>query len=104
MFDDLESFANHVSDNDHEWWPFLFLRPDRDERMTSGRVAALAALYGIFAGLLVNVALRLTGQHAELSPLLFPAATTLGLFAIYRLTFAACWNRRAARISRGDRP
>jgi hypothetical protein len=104
MFDDLERLANHVSDTDHEWWPFLFLRPERDERMTSRRVALLAALYGVFAGLLVNIVLRLTGEHGGLSPLAFPAATTLGLFAVFRLTFAASWNRRAARLSRGERP
>jgi hypothetical protein len=104
MFDDLERLANHVSDTDLEWWPFLFLRPEPCERMTSGRVAVRAALYGVFAGLLVNIVLRLTGEHRGMSPLAFPVATTLALFAVFRLTFAACWNRRAARISRGERP
>jgi hypothetical protein len=103
MIEGLERFANHVTDTDQEWGPFLFLRPERGERMTSVRVAALAALYGIFAGFFVNAVVRITGEHAEsLHPLLFPLATTLGFFAIYRFTFAVCWNRRAERIARGD--
>jgi len=104
MMDELEQYVNHVNDTDREWGPFLFLRPSREERMTSLRVAKLAALYGVLAGLFVNVIVRLTGEHAEsLSPLLFPLATTLGFFAIYRFTFAACWNRRAERLARGQR-
>jgi hypothetical protein len=35
--------------------------------------------------------------------LLFPIAITLGFFALYRFTFAACWNRRAERLGRGAR-
>jgi hypothetical protein len=99
MIDDLERVLNCVNDMDTEWGPLLFLRPERHERMTSLRVAQLAALHGILAGVIVNVVVRLTGEHAEsLHPLLFPVATTLGFFALYRSTFAACWNRRADRL------
>ena len=104
MIEGLERMVNHVNDTDHEWGPFLFLRPERYERMTSRRVAALAALHGVLAGVIVNVVVRLTGEHAEtLHPLLFPLAIPLGFFAVYRFTFAACWNRRAERLARGAR-
>ncbi len=104
MIDDLERCVNHVNDMDQEWGPFLFLRPERHKPMTSLRVGQLAALYGVLGGLLVNVVVRVTGEHADtLHPLLFPLATTLGFFAIYRFTFAACWNRRAERLGRGAR-
>jgi hypothetical protein len=50
------------------------------------------------------VVVRLTSEHAaSLHPLLFPVATTLGFFALFRLTFAASWNRRAERMARGAR-
>ena len=29
----------------------------------------------------------------------YSLATTLGFFAVYRFTFAACWNRRAERLT-----
>ncbi len=104
MIEGLEQFVNDVSDLDREWWPFVFLRPARTERMTSLRVMALAALYGVLAGLFVNVIARTSGQGAgALHPLLFPVGATLGFFAVYRLTFAVCWNRRAERLLRGER-
>jgi hypothetical protein len=104
MIDDLERALNHVNDMDHEWGPFLFLRPERHERMGSFRVAQLAALYGVLTGVVVNVVARLTEAHAvSLHPLLFPTAITAGFFAVHRFTFAASWNRRAERIARGAR-
>ena len=104
MIEGLERFVNYVSDLDHEWGPLLFLRPARDERMSSARVALIAALYGVLAGCLVDVVVRLSGEHAEsLHPLFFPASATLGFFVVYRFTFAAGWNRRAERLLRGER-
>ncbi|HEY2516682.1 MAG TPA: hypothetical protein VGI39_37690 [Polyangiaceae bacterium] len=104
MIEELERALNHASDMDHEWGPLLFLRPERYERMSSRRVATLSVLYGALAGVIVNVLVRFTGEHARaLHPLLFPCAITLGFFMFYRFTFAACWNRRAERMARGAR-
>lgn len=104
MIEDFERALNHASDMDHEWGPFLFLRPEPYERMTSRRVAALSVLYGVLAGVVVNLLLRLSSEHTRtLHPLLFPCAITLGFFTLYRFTFAACWNRRAERLARGSR-
>src|SRR5258706_4439162 len=100
--DGLEQFANYLTDMDREWWPFLFLRPQQHERMGSRRVAALAALYGVFAGLLMNVVAILAGHHpGAFNPFLFPVGATLGFFVVYRFTFAYFWNRRAPRLARG---
>jgi hypothetical protein len=100
--DGLEQFANYLSDMDREWWPFLFLRPQQHERMGSRRVAILAALYGVLAGLFVNVVLVLSGYRADsFNPLLFPVGATVGFFLVYRFTFAYFWNRRAERLGRG---
>ncbi len=99
--DGLEQFANYLTDMDREWWPFLFLRPQPEERMSSLRVAALAALYGVLAGLFVNVVLVASGRSNDsFNPFLFPVGATLGFFVVYRFTFAYFWNRRAARLRR----
>jgi hypothetical protein len=105
MIDGLEQLVNGLNDTDHGWWPFLFLRPEPDERMTTLRIAALAALYGLLPGVLVNALVRWTGEHGDsLHPLFFPLATTLAFFTLFRFTFAACWNRRADRLGRQRLP
>lgn len=102
--DGLEQFANYLSDMDREWWPFLFLRPQQHQRMGTRRVLALAALYGVLAGLFANIVLAVTGHGAgSFNPFLFPVGATIGFFVIYRFTFAYFWNRRAERLSRGMR-
>ena len=51
----MEDVANWISDMDRSWWPFGFLRPVPDARISSFRVALIAMLYGVFAGMLANV-------------------------------------------------
>jgi hypothetical protein len=97
----VEELANHVSDMDLSWSPFLFLRPEQHERLTSGRCFVLAALYGTMGGAAIDAymafAARTTGATLP-SPLLFPLALVLGFFVVYRLTFAVAWNMRADRL------
>jgi hypothetical protein len=106
-FDHLEAMLNWVSDQDLQWWPFLFLRPAQNERLGTRRVAAVSALLGLFFGMLANVLMALTNSHAasKVSVLALPAWLTLPLatsvlfFVFFRLTFAASWNRRARRLA-----
>ncbi|HEY6556795.1 MAG TPA: hypothetical protein VI072_05965 [Polyangiaceae bacterium] len=97
----VERLVNWVSDNDREWWPFLFLRPREHERMGSRRVLALAVLHGFFAGMLANAVLALTAGPGGpgVSIWMFPVWTTLVFFVLYRSTFAYFWNRRAQRLT-----
>jgi hypothetical protein len=101
--DELEDVLNTVNDHDGQWWPFVFLRPGQQERMTSLRVAALSLLLGTFFGMLANVVVALTATAAHRPHVIvFPLATALGFFAIFRATFAYSWNRRAARLRARD--
>ncbi len=107
MLEMLEELFNSVSDTKLSWWPFLFLRPRKSQRMTNARIFFIALLYGLVGGLAANILFRLDSRP-EIHPLVFPVAATLGLFVFYRLTFAYFWNARAARLARirgflGDR-
>jgi len=102
LLDDLEHIANTLSDSDRHWWPFVFLRPPREVRISTARSALLAVLYGVFAGVLGNLLLALVGKR--LSPWLLPVGVTLGCFVAIRLLTATFWNRRAARLARGRPP
>lgn len=95
--DEVERFLNWLSDKDAEWWPFLFMRPDRDQRMSNLRVLALAILYGVFAGTFTDAWIALAGRANEVSVFTFPIVATFAFFVGFRFTFAAAWNRRAAR-------
>jgi len=98
--DEIERMLNWVSDQDREWWPFLFLRPVPEAPMSSLRVALFSALYGIFFGMLANVFVASTSREfVQLNVLTLPACTSAAFFVVYRLTFARCWNRRARRLS-----
>jgi hypothetical protein len=107
--DDLENMLNWVNDQDHQWWPFLFLRPAPHEAMRSRRVAAVALLNGFFFGMLANLAVAFTDpSHAHAlrlgalpTWLTLPLATSVLFFVFFRLTFAYTWNRRAHRLSQG---
>jgi hypothetical protein len=106
-FDHVEAMLNWVSDQDLQWWPFLFLRPAQDERLGTRRVAAVSALFGLFFGMLTNVVIVLTNSRAAAGLSVFalpawltlPIATSVLFFAFFRLTFAASWNRRARRLT-----
>ncbi len=97
--DELEAWANWLNDLDTEWWPFVFLRPEPYERMTTARVALLAVLYGGFAGTFADAMIALSGKAGALNPWLFPVSVTAIVFVVYRCTFAYFWNRRAARLT-----
>jgi hypothetical protein len=95
----LEELFNELSDLDMGWWPFLFLRPARDARMTSDRCLLLAALYGVFLGLFLNILMRFARVEDQVHPMVLPLALTAVMFVLHRLTFAYFWNRRADRLS-----
>lgn len=101
LLDELERYTNKLNDWDLQWWPFLFLRPARDQRLGTGRVVLLALLYGLFGGLLANVVFALAGQPHE--PWAYPLLFTACLFLAYRGIYAFCWNRRAERLQRTAR-
>jgi hypothetical protein len=94
-----EDVLNVISDLDQNWWPFVFLRPERHQKITWARTALLAILYGVFAGTLVNALVKLGGGEENINPWMFPVGATVGFFLVFRMTFAFGWNRRAARLS-----
>ena len=98
--DEFERVANWVNDMDAEWWPFLFMRPSPDRKMTDARVLALAILYGVFAGMMMNACIALSGKANHVHVLMLPAIATAMFFVGFRFTLAWAWNRRVDRDAR----
>ena len=101
---DFERVANWVNDMDAEWWPFLFMRPPQDRKMTNTRVFALAVLYGVFAGMMMNAFIALSGKSGQVHVLMLPVVATAMFFVAFRFTLAWAWNRRVDRDNGPARP
>ena len=97
--DQLEAAVNEVSDKDWSWWPFLWLRPEKDAHLSLGRIASISVLYGVPASVLSELGIKL--QYAASVPelvgigLLFP----LMFFCFGSVVVAPMWNRRAERLT-----
>ncbi len=98
--DALESVVNEISDKDRSWWPFLWLRPAKHERMSLRRLVSIAILYGLPCG----AALAFLAWLALPNPPNEVAAPIVGFPVL--LLFAGTvvvgpmWNRRAHRLER----
>jgi H+/Cl- antiporter ClcA len=94
---------NELNDRDDMWGPLLFLRPERHQPLTLGRVVTLSALLGAFFGMLGNVALRLMlhfGAGYRPPIWLMPTLLTAMYFVCGQLSLVAAWNRRARLLTR----
>ncbi|MEO8874815.1 MAG: hypothetical protein ABI461_04435 [Polyangiaceae bacterium] len=92
----VEDALNAMSDQDVSWWPFLELRPQTHEHLSTRRVLKMSLCYG---PLLAMILLLATIQHASLQAALTIVIAAIALsFVIYRVTFAVAWNRRAERL------
>jgi hypothetical protein len=103
----LEQFLNRLTDQDWGWWPFVSLRPKRDEKMTTDYVAKIALVYGSIGGFVFSVVVILLGSlyggpppfhDAVWMVVIFTALLIVFFIPGYRLTFAVAWNRRAERL------
>lgn len=107
MLSDNQTFPDHVfndfCDNDSNWGPLLFLRPERSEAIGTLRMAVGAVLlglpFGLFGSILFALYSRVTGQEA-LTLMYFPLVLIVLYGIVARLTVVRAWNRRAERLAR----
>jgi hypothetical protein len=99
----MESFMNALTDKDSGWWPFLRLRPQKDQMMTTLMVAKFSCCFGPFYGCVLYLLFALKDEEFSFPrAVIFIAFFTLLFFVLYRITFACFWNKRAKRLqSRG---
>lgn len=95
--DFLAGFHNWVADKDFVWWPFSFLRPEKNSPMTFKIVFQLTLAFGglafvMFTALaLMNNALSFKYVVATL------ASCFLGFFFWFSIITKPLWNRRALK-------
>ncbi len=96
--DQIEEAVNEVSDRDWTWWPFLFLRPGKDEDLSLARVVSVSVLYGLPASVLLAFGVFFARGPATSEVLIAAAAFPLLFLFIGSVIVAPMWNRRAARL------
>jgi ABC-type uncharacterized transport system permease subunit len=111
MMRKIEDVANRLTDQDWGWWPFLFLRPQKHETMTSRHVLKMSLFYGPFYSLIlilpIIVLLLRSSKLIDLSlwiPIFagFTVIYTVIFFIAYLFTFAYFWNLRADRLQNSE--
>ncbi len=86
-----------LQDQDIEWWPFQFLKPSPEERLSQRRVALLSVLHTLPITLLFAIVSRLDGEQIDLFA--FSAAVCVGAHVVLWGAVAVPWNNRALRLS-----
>lgn len=96
----LEHFVNRLTDMDWGWWPFLHLRPNRDQDIDDRLLARMSLYYGSTYGAVLAgyFALHGTGPFTFWHFVRVVVFFMVAFFVFYRITFAYYWNRRAARL------
>jgi hypothetical protein len=96
--DQLEAAVNEVSDKDWAWWPFLWLRPEKEQHLSLVRIAVISVLYGLPASVLAELGIKL--QYAATVPELIATSLVFPLlFLFFGSVFVApMWNRRASAL------
>ncbi len=102
LLDRIEDLVNDMSDKDWSWWPFLWLRPAREARLSLRRSFVMTALYGLPLALVLCVGFRLTmpRAHAEQAALVALVSVPLAFLFHLSVVIGPMWNRRAERLAR----
>ncbi|HSW61561.1 MAG TPA: hypothetical protein VLJ60_12235, partial [bacterium] len=101
---ELENYMNFSSDMDSLWWPFLMLRPQKDERISNRLLIKMSLYFGIFYGVIYGIFLgiflymkNISYLYIILSISAFVICFIIYFFLACKTTFVLFWNRRAER-------
>ena len=96
--DQIEDVVNEVSDRDWTWWPFLFLRPEKNVDLSLARVVSVSVLYGLPASVLLAFGVFFARGPSTSEVLTAASAFPLLFLFIGSVIVAPMWNRRADRL------
>ena len=95
---------NELCDADALWGPLVFLRPQPHKNFGLPRLLLVTSLFGIFYGMVGNVALAIFRRVGLCDPVAvywLPLILTVTSFICGAITFLPAWNTRA-RQSRSE--
>lgn len=101
-----EVIHNTLSDQDWVWWPFLFLKPKKDQKITQILIFKMIPCFSIY---MVLFRLIMSGLFNGVLPssndILKTFVTAFVFFFIwFNVITATLWNRRAERLKKISTP
>lgn len=98
LFDLLALFHNWLSDKDFMWWPFSFLRPEKNVIMTFKDTALMTGCFGTLAFLMFAImAVMNNAMNFEYAVAIFFSCYG-GFFCWFNLITKPLWNYRARKL------
>lgn len=92
-------FHNWVSDKDFIWWPFSFLRPEKQQPITMSLVLQMTACFSGL-GTLMFAAFAIVNNMFTASGVFQTLSLSFVLFFLwFTLITRTFWNRRARKLS-----
>lgn len=104
LFDLLTMFHNWVSDKDFVWWPFSFLRPEKDELITFKLSLLMTACFGGLAFSFFTVFSIMNNVLTASSLVMTFLSCFPGFFIWFNAVTRPLWNRRARQLQEEKRP
>lgn len=102
MQNNVINFLNFLSDKDSGWFPFLFLRPEKNEKIGLKQLLKISFAFGGLAGLFFGAALAFVTVGTPGSKVFLVGVCILGwmafIFALWGMVFASAWNIRAQSL------
>ena len=103
MKDKIIQIHNELSDKNFIWFPFIFLKPRPEVKITQARILAMTLCFSLYAVLALAIRSYLQGSFsAEMftMPLIY---SCLAFFFWFQTVTSTLWNIRAHALSRGRR-
>lgn len=98
LLDLITDFHNWISDKDFIWWPFSFLRPEKNQPMTLKLILTMTACFSGL-GTLMFTAFAVINNMFTASGLFQTLFLSFVLFFVwFTLITRFFWNRRANKL------
>lgn len=92
-------FHNWVSDKDFIWWPFSFLRPEKNQPITMKLVLTMTVCFSGLGTLMFTVYAVVNNVFTFQGMLQLLTFSFTGFFLWFTFITRTFWNRRAHRLA-----
>ncbi|MFY7993472.1 MAG: hypothetical protein ACOVP4_09290 [Bacteriovoracaceae bacterium] len=100
LVDRLIEVHGYISDKDFIWWPFSFLRPERNQEITPKNKILMTFCFGGASSLMLAI-VAIMNNAFEVGSFLQTSATLVASFFIwFSIVTVPLWNARARKLNR----